>query len=186
MPTNRKKVCKKKRSNTRVRGCGGVTAGELQDLAQTAGEVRVTGAASYTPQQLKAMGFVRVGTNRHLQDFLQSTLSAAGCSRPGQNRVLLKDGAGNPVPVPLAKYCGNCHRSGGGRQLLKCAGCRNVYYCNTDCQTAHWRSDHKSDCRHMKAAARQYKEALKKFSGVAMCTASFGQENRQSAGDGLP
>ena len=56
--------------------------------------------------------------------------------------------------VPWTQMCGHCKRIGvidhettpeGG--LLRCGGCRMVWYCNKDCQKAHWKQGHKEECK---------------------------------------
>ena len=32
---------------------------------------------------------------------------------------------------------------------MLCSGCKNVFYCNRDCQKKHWTS-HKNDCKNLK------------------------------------
>jgi hypothetical protein len=44
--------------------------------------------------------------------------------------------------IPRAS-CGNCHSI--DRVLLRCARCKVARYCNTECQTAHWKL-HRSFC----------------------------------------
>lgn len=44
------------------------------------------------------------------------------------------------------KTCGHCkNKSGGSTKLRKCSGCKQVAYCNRDCQNAAWK-DHKMVC----------------------------------------
>ncbi|KAG8924711.1 hypothetical protein FRC02_010234 [Tulasnella sp. 418] len=50
------------------------------------------------------------------------------------------------------RFCGNCHFHSGddGRRLLKCSGCQTSWYCNKECQRAHWKT-HKAECLRVKA-----------------------------------
>ncbi|KAG2498115.1 hypothetical protein HYH03_003873 [Edaphochlamys debaryana] len=76
-----------------------------------------------------------------------------------------------PLPPPLAvppaaltlarlRVCGNpgCCEFGGASEgalpLKQCGGCKAVRYCGEGCQSAHWRSGHKADCKAMAAAVR--------------------------------
>ena len=52
------------------------------------------------------------------------------------------------VPWDLELYtCAKCGRTGGGARprLQICVRCRAVYYCNRECQRAHW-SQHRGSC----------------------------------------
>ena len=45
---------------------------------------------------------------------------------------------------PLASQCAHCEAPGPSKM---CVGCRVAEYCSRDCQTAHWKESHKSNCR---------------------------------------
>ncbi|XP_062588474.1 uncharacterized protein LOC134250137 [Saccostrea cucullata] len=47
-------------------------------------------------------------------------------------------GFGDPLPI-----CANCKNQSA---LLRCSGCRIVYYCSNDCQTSDW-DKHKTSCK---------------------------------------
>ena len=48
------------------------------------------------------------------------------------------------------RQCGHCHRSAKGESdLLRCGRCQIAYYCNKECQTAHW-TLHKRFCIKVK------------------------------------
>jgi hypothetical protein len=60
-------------------------------------------------------------------------------------------GAGAADPSPSTKKksarkpCGSCKLVGG---TLKCSRCKSTYYCNRDCQKAHWKhGGHKHECQ---------------------------------------
>lgn len=55
-------------------------------------------------------------------------------------------------PIDESHKCAECGFLSAGATL--CAGCREVYYCDEECQNVHWR-DHKAACR---AAARRLAE----------------------------
>jgi len=63
-------------------------------------------------------------------------------------------GDGQPVYIVLQ----NCHSCGklppAGKKLMICSQCRNVSYCNKECQKADW-SNHKAYCK--RSAADQHK-----------------------------
>lgn len=44
--------------------------------------------------------------------------------------------------------CGNCESR--GQWTRRCGNCLCVYYCTESCQRKHWRTDHKTMCRHIK------------------------------------
>ncbi|KAG2454880.1 hypothetical protein HYH02_000711 [Chlamydomonas schloesseri] len=58
------------------------------------------------------------------------------------------------VPDKAARTCASCGISGSsGKTLQACGGCRsNTYYCNRECQSAHW-PEHKAACKAARAAA---------------------------------
>ncbi|XP_055344290.1 N-lysine methyltransferase SMYD2-B-like [Paramacrobiotus metropolitanus] len=45
-------------------------------------------------------------------------------------------------------HCAFCLKDGQG--LRKCAGCQLHHYCNTTCQTADWKMEHKAECAMLK------------------------------------
>ncbi len=45
---------------------------------------------------------------------------------------------------PGERRCSHCGKA--AQNLKKCSGCRQVRYCNAECQRAHW-PQHKKDCR---------------------------------------
>jgi len=47
-------------------------------------------------------------------------------------------------PDRYVKECGFCHRK--GITFKFCSRCRRVYYCSSQCQTQHWRAEHKAAC----------------------------------------
>mmetsp|Transcript_12388 Transcript_12388/g.14937 ORF Transcript_12388/g.14937 Transcript_12388/m.14937 type:complete len:210 (-) Transcript_12388:159-788(-) len=55
--------------------------------------------------------------------------------------------------IPWTHMCGYCKRIGvidheslPTQGLLRCSGCRMVWYCNKDCQKLHWKQGHKEEC----------------------------------------
>lgn len=59
-------------------------------------------------------------------------------------------GAAGAAPLRQCAECG-ATRSTQGTKLLKCSGCRVVYYCSTDCQGKAW-PQHRRACRGKSAA----------------------------------
>lgn len=54
-----------------------------------------------------------------------------------------------PAGADLASSIGSNeqqHQGGQQRGLLRCGGCRMVWYCNKDCQKEHWKNGHKEEC----------------------------------------
>lgn len=44
--------------------------------------------------------------------------------------------------------CGSAsRRDGKSSMLLLCSGCQRVFYCSKECQKAHWKAQHKNECR---------------------------------------
>ena len=43
--------------------------------------------------------------------------------------------------------CGNCGKKDSEKDLLTCSRCTIIKYCNTECQTEHWKKKHKKDCK---------------------------------------
>ena len=43
--------------------------------------------------------------------------------------------------------CGNCGTTEGTK---KCSGCKSVSYCSVKCQTLHWKSKHKKECKKLR------------------------------------
>ena len=65
--------------------------------------------------------------------------------------------------------CGITNSPDGGRHLCngkgvcrfdtglgtaRCSRCRSVAYCSPECQRAHWKAGHKTECKRLRAAAR--------------------------------
>jgi MYND finger len=48
--------------------------------------------------------------------------------------------------IPLV-HCECCRAKGGNVEIRRCAGCKAVGYCGTDCQKKHWKMGHKADCQ---------------------------------------
>ena len=49
---------------------------------------------------------------------------------------------------PGCCFCSRLSRAD-GEALKRCSGCKSVYYCSKQCQTAHW-PNHKSDCKRLR------------------------------------
>ena len=49
----------------------------------------------------------------------------------------------------LIQLCSNkeCGKAG----TRKCSGCEQASYCGVECQTVHWKTEHKLECKKMKA-----------------------------------
>eukprot|EP00798_Chlamydomonas_sp_ICE-L_P007285 gene7285-401_t len=45
--------------------------------------------------------------------------------------------------------CDNCEKVEGGKQFSRCSACRSARYCSKECQTAHWASGHKKECKKL-------------------------------------
>ena len=50
------------------------------------------------------------------------------------------------------RFCSAC--SAAATKLLRCSGCQSTWYCNSECQRAHWKS-HRPECKRLKAAKVQ-------------------------------
>ena len=50
------------------------------------------------------------------------------------------------------EYCGNTPM-----EVMRCVGCRDVYYCGRSCQKKHWREEHRYTCE------RQQRKRRRKF-----------------------
>ena len=49
---------------------------------------------------------------------------------------------------PSVRKCGYCQiKSSGNLKLLRCSGCKILFYCSSECQRKHWRLIHKEDCK---------------------------------------
>ena len=48
-----------------------------------------------------------------------------------------------------SKVCASCKKKSGVEKFLACAKCVSVFYCNRNCQIAHWKAEggHKMECR---------------------------------------
>lgn len=63
-------------------------------------------------------------------------------------RKLLSKQTYAPAPLNQAKEsreCSSCHAK--SAKLSTCAKCKRAWYCGKDCQTQHWKSGHKEECR---------------------------------------
>ena len=45
----------------------------------------------------------------------------------------------------IIQRCSYCHSTTG--KLLRCGGCKILFYCNTECQRKHWKLIHKANCK---------------------------------------
>lgn len=54
---------------------------------------------------------------------------------------------------PTTNRCSYCHSTTG--KLLRCSGCKILFYCNTECQRKHWKLIHKQNCKKYR---RKYKK----------------------------
>ena len=55
----------------------------------------------------------------------------------------------------IRTHCANCEISLESETKMCCVECKTAYYCNRDCQVAHWKAGHKKDC------VRKLKKKLK-------------------------
>lgn len=53
--------------------------------------------------------------------------------------------------------CGQCNVLGidAETRMKKCDGCKQVFYCNVDCQKVHWKAIHKHECKKMVAPSAE-------------------------------
>ena len=58
-----------------------------------------------------------------------------------------------------AKKCANC---GTIENLRRCNGCKTVSYCSVKCQTIHWKSNHKKQCKKLRNKTRQNQKKISK------------------------
>jgi ankyrin repeat protein len=42
------------------------------------------------------------------------------------------------LPAKKRRRCEQCGTTTTGQKMMKCSACMTVYYCNRECQTAHW------------------------------------------------
>ena len=50
------------------------------------------------------------------------------------------------MPLNACSYCSKTVENNEGTKLLRCSRCLRVAYCNKECQTAHWKGEHKQHC----------------------------------------
>lgn len=65
--------------------------------------------------------------------------------------------------------CSCCNETKPDRELLRCGGCRQQFYCSKACQKAHWKQGHREPCKLMQAQqAMRFNEApqLKRFESL--------------------
>ncbi|MCJ1359731.1 MAG: hypothetical protein MMC33_009733 [Icmadophila ericetorum] len=78
----------------------------------------------------------------------------------------LSSGSKLPTPIPATQdphagriCCTNCgKREEPEKKFKRCGSCQVCYYCNAACQKAHWKSEHKGDCKYI--GANEDKEDL--------------------------
>ena len=63
----------------------------------------------------------------------------------------------------IRKYCAQCRADLSEGKPSCCVECKAAYYCNRDCQVAHWKAGHKKDCvkklkKRLKAAGTPFVE----------------------------
>ena len=70
----------------------------------------------------------------------------AGTQKPKAPSIATKKDKGTAAPE--ANACANCLAPEGqdGSALLKCNRCGTAFYCDKDCQIAHWKAGHKQQC----------------------------------------
>lgn len=57
----------------------------------------------------------------------------------GQHRVMLIDSS--------SKFtCYNCFKAS-AKPFEQCSGCKTIVYCSAECQRAHWKQEHKKQCK---------------------------------------
>ena len=74
------------------------------------------------------------------------------------DKVRTPDGALSvfaPLERAIRESCANCMLSLGHGSKMCCVECKAAYYCDRDCQMAHWKAGHKKDC------VRKLKKKLK-------------------------
>ena len=90
-------------------------------------------------------------------------------SGPSGREKAFLDKNGNEVVAVMNKVCGACNKGYGLNPVFpeggkKCARCKQVHYCNRECQRAHWKT-HKPNCKELKKdleLAKQVKRRHKK------------------------
>ena len=48
------------------------------------------------------------------------------------------------MEINLKRSCSHCRSFKEG--LTRCSRCKAAYYCNAECQMAHWKGGHSQDC----------------------------------------
>ena len=66
--------------------------------------------------------------------------------KPGEHGVAFDEYSSDPdTTLPMCAFCGRLKVSVSAKNLLKCTGCRKVYYCSREHQKSHWKA-HKYVC----------------------------------------
>ena len=66
--------------------------------------------------------------------------------KPGEHGVAFDEYSSDPdTTLPMCAFCGRLKVSVSAKNLLKCTGCRKVYYCSHEHQKSHWKA-HKYVC----------------------------------------
>ncbi len=105
----------------------------------------------------------------HRHDGLLNPLErkAARKALKGSTKKSRKEWGTKDVKQKLFRSCENCpynniiramfnlsNKADGidkkARELKTCGGCKMVYYCSMECQTKHWKSCHKKECKKLR------------------------------------
>ena len=56
--------------------------------------------------------------------------------------------------------CTHSYRMVAKSEMFCCTGCRQVFYCSPECQRAHWKCDHKEECKFMAREKAEFESDL--------------------------
>ncbi|KAJ7061857.1 hypothetical protein C8F01DRAFT_146986 [Mycena amicta] len=114
--------------------------------------LRVAFAEIEDPELNPAQHFVRVGLGQEWTE----------CERLVRESLTVVD-VYDTGTLSSMRACDNaeCGVVGDKRQLKRCAGCRDAWFCSRECQKADWRHGHRKNCKTMRDAFIAYSSNLK-------------------------